>query len=110
MNRGKILKVRPGHDANCSAMAYMGGVLVGFLGYALLFGIMVFVQLRLETGRLGSKLVLMALWFIPLVLALAAFLTWAYTSGAMAYGSAVCVFPVALVMLIGMVVGWTMLS
>ena len=113
MNKGKILKIRPGHDANCSGMAYMGGVLVGLFGYVMLWAILAFVLLLSWPRRLGSILGQggkMALWFVPQVLALAVFLYWAFTSGAMDYGSVICVGPLALIMLVGMVGGWALVS
>lgn len=48
----------------------------------------------------------LALSLVPQVLALAAFVCRAYTSGAMDYGSVICVGPLALVMIVGMVGGW----
>ena len=41
MSKGRILKVRPGHDANCSTMAYMGGILVSILGYAMILTMLI---------------------------------------------------------------------
>ena len=113
MSRGKILKVRPGHDANCSAVAYMGGILVSILGYAMLWGILAFVVLYSWPRRLGTILGKggkLALWLVPQILALAAFLYWAFTSGATNYGSVICVWPLALIMLIGMGGGWVLIS
>lgn len=113
MNRGRILKVRPGHDANCSSYAYVGAFLAGIFGYAMLWATLAFVLLISWPRRLGTMLGKrgkIALWYVPNVLALAAFLYWAFTSGAMDYGSVICVGPMALIMLVGMVGGWAVIS
>ncbi len=114
MRKGKILKMRPGHNANCSSYAYLGGILVGFVGYMLLLPILAVVQSSLRTRSLGSKLgvgtLRIAWWIVPHLLVLAALLAWAFASGAMEYGSAFYVGGLALIMLIGMGVGWARIA
>lgn len=109
MNKGKLLKFRPGRDANCSSYAYVGLFLVGIMGYLLLLGVSVIVQIVLRTQKLRSQIgtnTRIGLWVTPHLLAVAAFLYWSFTSGAMEYGSIVCVGPITLLMLIGLGVGW----
>jgi hypothetical protein len=106
MNTGKILKLRPGRDANCSAMDYLGGVLVGFVAYMALLVVLSIVHAVLRSkgvaAKLGKRMVWV--WVPPQAAVLIIFLIWAFQSGAMEYGSVICVVPLALIMLIGMVV------
>ena len=110
MNKGKILQVRPGHEANCSSHAYIGYILMTFVGYAALLGVLLVTQVAMRAGRFAGKPwlggVKIGLWVIPHLVAVAILLVASFEVGAMNYGSSVCVGGLALVMLIGMGVDW----
>lgn len=109
MNKGKILKVRHGHDANCSSYAYMGYILVAFLGYAALLCALVATQTALRARKWAGEPWLgkakIGLWVLPHLVGIGLLLVTAFESGAMNYGSSVCVGGLVLVMLITMGVG-----
>jgi hypothetical protein len=108
MNKGKILKVRPGHDANCSGMAYMGGVLIGMFGHGLLLMTLIPVQIAVRwKWKLRTRI---ALWVVPHLVAIAVLLVWGFRSGAMEYGSLVFVWGLVILMLIALAVGWGVIA
>ena len=110
MNAGKILKVRLGHDANCSSLTYLGGVIVSYSAYLALVLTLVIIRVILrKTGlaaKLGRRKTLMLVWVIPQALALVALLVWAIWSGAMMYASFLCVGVLALVIIAVTIVGY----
>ena len=109
MNKGKILKLRSGRDANCSSSTYIGAILISFVVYLGLLGLLAIVQAFLRTrqltGRLGPR-TRVAWWVVPHLLILTVFLVLAFLSGAMNYGSSLFVMVLAVIMLIGLTVGW----
>ena len=114
MKKGKILKVRPGYDANCSSHAYIGYILVNLAAYGALLLVLVLAQVALRAKRLADKPWLdklrLGLWIIPHVLGIVIVLALGYESGAMNYGSSICVGAVGVVMLAGMGVGWARIA
>lgn len=114
MNKGKVLKARPGHDANCSSSAYIGYILVNFAAYGALLLVLVVAQVALRAQRLADKPWLnklkLGLWIVPHLLGIGVTLFLGVESGAMNYGSSVCVGMVVLMMLIGMGVGWAKIA
>ena len=114
MSKGKILKVRPGHEANCSSSAYIGYILITFVGYAALLGVLLVTQVAMRARRFAGKPWLgkakIGLWVIPHLVATAILLIVSSEVGAMDYGSSVCVGGLALVMLTGMGVGWAKIA
>jgi len=84
MHKGKILKIRIGHEANCSSgMVAMFMLMVGGVTYLPLSLITAAIQaskLRADVARTGKRI---GYWVVPQVLGLgvAAFLVyWAFTS------------------------------
>ncbi len=114
MNRGKILRVRPGHDANCSAMSYIGEVVVSYVGYGAFLLALVGIQVALQTKRLAAKpwidWLKIVSWVIPHLVAMAVLWIWASGTGMMGYGSAACVGVLELAMLISLGVGWARIT
>ena len=110
MKKGKILKARPGHDANCSSHAYIGYILVNLAAYGALLLVLVLAQVALRAKHLADKPWLsklkLGLWIVPHLLGIGVTLFLGFESGAMNYGSSVCVGGVVLMMLIGMSVGF----
>lgn len=108
-SKGRILQVRLGHDANCSALDYMAGIITSYMGYLMLFLLLVVAQVVLMIKSLAEKpwigRLRMGLWVIPHLLALAALLFWAFDSGAMRYASFICVGALVIVMLVSLGVG-----
>jgi len=114
MNRGKILKVRPGHDANCSAISYIGHVLVSYAGYGVFLSVLVVVQGALQASRLAAKpwigRLRIASWVIPHLMAMPILWLWASNEGVTNYGSVVCIGALELALLISLVVGWAKIA
>ena len=114
MNKGRILKMRPGHDANCSAMSYIGEVMVSYGGYLVFLLVLVMAQLALLVSRLAAKpwigRLRVALWVIPHLIAMPILWIWASGTGMMGYGSAACVGVLELAMLISLGVGWARIT
>ena len=114
MNKGKILQVRPGHDANCSAMSYIGHVLVSYGAYLVFLLALVAAQLVLLIRRLAAKpwigRLRIALWAIPHLAAMPILWIWASNEGVTSYGSVVCIGALELALLISLGVGWVIIA
>ncbi len=110
MNRGKILKMRPGRDANCSSYAYIAEVMVSFVGYGVFLLVLVVAQVGLQARRLAAKPWIGRLrivsWVIPHLVAMPVLWIWASGTGATNYGSVVCIGALELALLIGLGVGF----
>jgi hypothetical protein len=114
MNKGRILKVHHGHDANCSAISYMGHVIVSYGAYLAYLLLLLVVQLTLLAKRLATKpwigRLRVALWIIPHLVAMPVLWIWASGTGMTNYGSVVCVGVLELALLISLGVGWTKIA
>ena len=114
MNKGKILQVRPGHEANCSAMSYIGHVLASYVAYVVFLLALVVVQLVLLIRRVAAKpwigRLRIALWVIPHLAAMPILWIWASNERVTSYGSVVCIGALELALLISLGVGWLIIA
>ena len=55
MNKGKILKVRLSHEANCSSISYIGHVMVSYGAYLVFLLVLAVAQVALQAKRLATK-------------------------------------------------------
>jgi hypothetical protein len=119
MNKGKILKVRPGHDANCSSHAYILHVMVSYGAYVWFLLVMAAAQFPLLIMRLAGKPwaakpwivgLMIGVWVIPHVAAMPILWNWASGTGMMDYGTAVCIYVLELAMLVSLGVGCVVIA
>ena len=119
MNKGRILKMRPGHDANCSSYAYIGHVMVSYGAYLVFLLVMAAAQFPVLIMRLAAKpwaakpwivRLMIGLWVIPHVAAMPILWNWASGTGMMNYGSAVCIYVLELAMLANLGVGCAVIA
>jgi len=114
MNKGKILKLRLGHDANCSAMSYIAEVMVSYGGYLLFLLVLVVAQVALQAKRLATKPQIgrlrLILWVVPHLVAMPFLWIWASGTGMTGYASVICVGVLELALLISLGVGWVTIS
>lgn len=110
MNKGRILKVHHGHHANCSAISYMGHVIVSYGAYLAYLLLLLVAQLTLLAKRLAAKpwicRLRVGLWVIPHVVAMPMLWIWASGEGVTKYASVLCVGVLELVLLVSLGVGW----
>ena len=109
MHKGKILKMRRGHEANCSSMSYMGHVLASWAGYAVFLTGLVGAQVVLRIGRLAARPwsgpLRLGVWVLPHMIAIPALWIWASGTGMTGYATVVCVGLLELALLISLGVG-----
>jgi hypothetical protein len=114
MKKGRILKVRPGQDANCSSYAYMGHLLISYGAYLVFLLALAVAQLALSVKRLAAKpwigQLRTGLWVIPHLLAIPILWIWASSEGVTNYASVVCVGVLELGLLISLGVGWAVIA
>ncbi len=112
MKQGRVLKIRPGRDANCSSEAYIGVVLVSYTAYAVLFLVLLLAEGTLSIRRWGERLskVRMWVWVAPQALAVAVLLGFGYYSGAMDYASGLFIWFLVGLAMAAIGIGWGLLG